>query len=37
MLTLSNQVFGLSVQALLSCFISGLKLEIRRELQALQP
>lgn len=34
---LSNRVYGLSAQALLSCFISGLKPEIRREIQALQP
>lgn len=34
--TLSNQVYGLSPQALLSCFFSGLKLTIQRELQPLQ-
>lgn len=34
---LSNQIVGLPSNALLSCFTSGLKPHIRREVQALQP
>lgn len=34
---LSNRIVGLPSNALLSCFISGLKPHIRREVQALQP
>lgn len=35
--TLSNRIVGLSSNAILSCFILGLKSHIKRELQALQP
>lgn len=35
--TLSNRVVGLPHNFLLSCFVSGLKLHIRREVQTLQP
>eukprot|EP00256_Glycine_max_P065521 XP_025980116.1 uncharacterized protein K02A2.6-like [Glycine max] len=34
---LANRIVGLPAQFLLSCFISGLTPEIRREVQALQP
>jgi hypothetical protein len=35
--SLANRITGLQPQFLLSCFISGLKPEIRREIQAFQP
>jgi len=34
---LANRIIGFSPTALLSCFISGLYLDLRREVQALQP
>ena len=34
---LANRVVGLAPPLLLSCFISGLSPELRREVQALQP
>lgn len=34
---LANRIVGLAPPALLSCFISGLHPELRREVQALQP
>jgi len=34
---LANRIVGLPLHFLLSCFISGLSLNIRREVQALQP
>lgn len=35
--TLANRIVGLPLSFLLSCFISGLALDVRREVQALQP
>ncbi|MCI43737.1 hypothetical protein A2U01_0064975, partial [Trifolium medium] len=35
--TLANRIVGLPPSFLLSCFISGLAPEVRREVQALQP
>ena len=35
--SLANRITGLSPSSLLSCFISGLEPDIRREVQALQP
>ncbi|MCI61296.1 hypothetical protein A2U01_0082553, partial [Trifolium medium] len=35
--TLANRIIGLPPSFLLSCFISGLAPDVRREVQALQP
>jgi hypothetical protein len=34
---LANRVYGLSTEAILDCFISGLNVEIRRDVLALSP